>query len=76
MQVNESMTRGDRTRVQELYRQVLHLVSRSQQQRRAIDRLVAELNALGRRAERRLRGAGPTDERSVAASALSTRGPR
>ena len=76
MQVNESMTPADRTRVQELCRQLLQLVSLSQQQRRAIDRLVAELNAVGRRAERRLRGVGSSDERSVAASALSTRGPR
>jgi len=76
MQVNESMTPADHTRVQELCRQLLHLVSLSQQQRRAIDRLVAELNVLGRRAERRLRGAGSSDERSGAASASSMRGPR
>ena len=76
MQVNDSTSRGDRTRVQELCRQLLQLVSLSQQQRQAIDRLVAELNALGRRVERQWHSVGSSEEQGgAAATSPSLRGP-
>jgi len=76
MQVNDSTSRGDRTRVQELCRQLLQLVSLSQQQRQAIDRLLAELNALGRRVERQWHSVGSSEEQGgAAATSPSLRGP-
>jgi hypothetical protein len=60
MQVNDQEARAASRRVQELCRQLAHLVLLSREQRRTIDRLIAELNTVARLAERRLcaNGAG------------------
>jgi hypothetical protein len=63
-------------RVQELCRQLTQLVSRSLDQRRAIDRLVAELEAIARLAARiGIVPAGGAGEAAAAAAGGSTASP-
>ena len=69
MQVTDETTHSTRSRIQELCRQLAHLISLSREQRQAIDRLVAELNVVSRHIERRSRGAAPTEDREVAKAA-------
>lgn len=70
------MTREDKARVQDLCRQLMRLVSLSHEQRRAIDRLMGELNALARKVERRPRGADADAAGDRPLVKTATSGPR
>jgi hypothetical protein len=60
MQNDDSEATGRRERVQELCRELTHLVSLSFEQRRTLDRLLNELEALAEQARQRplIRAAG------------------